>query len=331
VDNGTVVVRLTELVAERLIELGCDERELRARGVIPSGSPWRRVPFERLCELVEVGLELVDEPDLGLRLRRDLDARTGGVLVLTMLACTDVRAALHRLERFQRIGFDAHRISLEDRGRCTVVTFPGPERPALRHLREWLFADAVGSVLAMTGRPARALEVTFSHPRPPSAERVERFFGCSVRFGAPRTTLWWPDEVLDRPLLHANQVFLAAFEEQAKDLLASLPSRRTWVERARAALREGLPEEIEVDHVAARLGVTPRTLQRRLHVEGSSVVDVLTDLRRELAASYLAEGRDVAEVGYLLGYASVTAFHRAFRGWYDTTPSAFRERARTAG
>lgn len=316
------------MAVERLVALGCDEAELDRRVAIPRGNPWRRVPFEVLCDLVEAGDELTGEPNLGLRLRYEVDARQGGVLALLMLACPDLRAAIRRLERYHRIAFDAHRVTLEEDARRVVVSFPGPERPALRHLREWFLADALGSVETLTGSPGWPSEVTFSHERPESADELDAFFGCEVRFGAPRTSLLWPEEVVSRRLLHASDVFLAAFEEQARELVAALPMRRTWVETTRAAIMEGLPDAITIEHVAARLRVSPRTLQRRLQVEGSSLAAVLTDVRRELSATYLAEGRDVAEVSYLLGYATSTSFHRAFRSWYDTTPSAYRDRER---
>ncbi len=326
-EHGTVVLRLLQVTRERLVALGCDEDELDRRVPLPRGTPWHRAPFELLCELVETGLALVDDPNLGLALRLEFDARKDGVLVLMMLACPDVRSAFRRLERYQRIAFDAHRVTLEENARRVVASFPGPERPALRHLSEWMLADAVGGVHALSGEPATPLEVTFAHPRPPSGDAVEAFFGCPVRFRAPRTTLLWSEDVLRRPLVHANEVFLAAFEQQAAELIAGLPTRVQWADRVRAVILERLPDEVEMEQVAAQLRVAPRTLQRRLRSEGTSLAQLLSDVRRERSAAYLAEGRDVAEVSYLLGYASPTSFHRAFVGWYGTTPGAYREQA----
>ena len=80
--------------------------------------------------------------------------------------------------------------------------------------------------------------------------------------------------------------------------------------------------------VAKRLGLSPRTLRRRLAADGSSFSAVAADTRQELARRYVASP-DVAitEVAFLLGYSEVSAFHRAFRRWTGSTPAAFRAQA----
>src|SRR5687768_8546144 len=124
--SGTLVLRVIDLTWARLIELGVSEAELARRVERPRGAPWRRVPFDALCELVEAGLELTRDPHLGLRLSLEFDARRGGVVLLLMLACKDVRSAALRMARYQRILFDAHRIELEDHERRLVMHVPGP-------------------------------------------------------------------------------------------------------------------------------------------------------------------------------------------------------------
>lgn len=321
---GTVVLRLVELTWTRLLELGCDEAQLRRRVPLPRGTPWRRVPFETLCDLVEAGLEQTRDPHLGLKLRLELDPRLGGLLILLLYACPDLRGAIERLVRYQHLLFDAHRIDVE--GDRVILTVPGPDRPALPHLRVWALADVVGSLEPLTGAPGRPLEVTLSHPAPADVAPLERVFECPIVFGAPRDTLLLDPATLSRRLRHANEVFRTALEHEAQALAAAFPRRRSWSERARGALEDELPREPTLESAAARLRVSPRTLQRRLAAEGTSVGDLLGALRRELAARYLREGREIAEVAHRLGYASPASFHRAFRAWYGTTPAAYRAR-----
>jgi AraC-like DNA-binding protein len=82
---------------------------------------------------------------------------------------------------------------------------------------------------------------------------------------------------------------------------------------------------------ARRLAPTPRTLQRRLARAGISFEALCDETRKQAAQSYLADATlTIAEVSYLLGYSEPTAFHRAFKRWYRTTPQAFRARMSTA-
>jgi AraC-like DNA-binding protein len=77
---------------------------------------------------------------------------------------------------------------------------------------------------------------------------------------------------------------------------------------------------------ARGLGVSTRTMQRRLAAEGTSFAAVVDALRRELACTYLDRRVPIPEIAALLGYADGTAFHHAFRRWTGSTPLAYAGR-----
>lgn len=81
-----------------------------------------------------------------------------------------------------------------------------------------------------------------------------------------------------------------------------------------------------LERVADQLGLTPRTLQRKLHEMGTSHNELLDQMRRQLAMRYLRE-REMAicEVAYLLGFSESSSFHRAFKRWTGVTPKEFRK------
>ncbi|HME69213.1 MAG TPA: AraC family transcriptional regulator [Myxococcota bacterium] len=90
-----------------------------------------------------------------------------------------------------------------------------------------------------------------------------------------------------------------------------------------------------VDQVARALGLSHRTLNRRLAAEGTSVKVLLEDVRCELGRQLLEETRmPLSEIAKTLQYSEPSAFSRAFKGWTgSTTPSecsakAMRERPR---
>ena len=75
------------------------------------------------------------------------------------------------------------------------------------------------------------------------------------------------------------------------------------------------------------MGITPRSLQRRLASADCSFQGLLDDTRRELAQVYLRDAAlSALDVALLLGYAEQSSFTRAFRHWFDDTPSAWRQR-----
>ncbi len=80
-----------------------------------------------------------------------------------------------------------------------------------------------------------------------------------------------------------------------------------------------------LEHLAARLHMSARTLHRRLAEEGTTFRRVVTDVRRELAERHLREQRlAIGEIGFLLGFSEASAFHRAFKRWTGWPPLAYR-------
>jgi AraC-like DNA-binding protein len=83
-------------------------------------------------------------------------------------------------------------------------------------------------------------------------------------------------------------------------------------------------DEAHIELVAKRLGLTGRSLQRRLKDEGTSFQEVREQVRRDLAQRYLDDGLAIAEISFLLGFSEPSAFFRAFKRWTGETPLAHR-------
>jgi YesN/AraC family two-component response regulator len=127
---------------------------------------------------------------------------------------------------------------------------------------------------------------------------------------------------------------------QASSIAANGPEggaarTRSGFESTTRRLERLLEEELcggnpTLEHLAARLHMSPRTLHRRLGEEGTGFRQVLAQLRRELAARHLHDARlAISEIAFLLGFSEVSAFHRAFRRWTGWRPLAYR-RSHTA-
>ncbi|HEY2734332.1 MAG TPA: helix-turn-helix domain-containing protein, partial [Polyangiales bacterium] len=111
-------------------------------------------------------------------------------------------------------------------------------------------------------------------------------------------------------------------EEQVLRALARLPTAFSTATDVRAVVQAALASgRCTLAGTARALGISQRTLQRRLREEGTSFAELVGALRRELGAGYLARGIPIAQVASLLGYADTTAFHHAFRRWHGVSPS----------
>jgi AraC-like DNA-binding protein len=180
----------------------------------------------------------------------------------------------------------------------------------------------------LTDRSFSLLKVEQRRPEPRDTIPYVRFFRCPVEFGAPVDALTFDKQVLDQPLPAANPE-LAQHNDGLIQRYLSKIGQDTLVARVRGALVEQLGSDPSPVALSAALGMSARTLQRRLQEQGTSVVELLSEVRQELACAYLRDKTySITEIAFLLGFEDSSAFARAFRRWTGRSPSEYRAEPR---
>ncbi|MDQ8038705.1 MAG: AraC family transcriptional regulator ligand-binding domain-containing protein [Pedobacter sp.] len=155
--------------------------------------------------------------------------------------------------------------------------------------------------------------------------RLHHFFGCPVSFNASRSRMSLPLQLAQAPLQAANAELVAQGDIIIQRYLNELDQHHALndvVHKVISKLSSGRFDRVTV---AQELGISASTLQRRLAAEGTSFSQLLNDTRRSLAERYLLESRrSIKEVAYSLGFADLSNFTRAFRGWFGQSPREFR-------
>jgi AraC-like DNA-binding protein len=258
-------------------------------------------------------------------------ARDGGLIGYAMLHSATLRDALNRFARYGRIMGDPNRIEVDEVGSTATITFQGhPVLEAIHEFTELAVAWMVSAIRGITARDLVPREVRFPYPEPVIAAEMRAFFRCSLQFDAPHVAIVLSRADLDLPVVASDPTLAGYLDQLADNALKALGEDGTTTGRLRqvlwSRLSDGAPT---LAAAAAAMAVSPRTLQRRLLEEGETFASVLSKLRHDLAVRLL-EDRTLAiyEVGFLLGYAEPTAFHRAFRRWRGMSPRRFRETAK---
>ena len=129
------------------------------------------------------------------------------------------------------------------------------------------------------------------------------------------------------PMRSGDAILHDVLERQAAEIAARLPKGDGVAAEVRRILVTRLSQgDMQIDDVARELATSSRSLQRRLSEAGISYQQLLDDMRREAAHTYLTNPTlAIGEVAYLLGYSEPAAFHRAFKRWNGITPQAFRQ------
>jgi len=154
-------------------------------------------------------------------------------------------------------------------------------------------------------------------------------FRCPVRFAAAANEIVFNRRLLDLQQLHRDEILCELLRERADQLLADTHTTERLAER----IIDGLKLQLQLGgtdpaQVAQRLGMTLRSLQRRLQSSSLSMSRLIDDARREVACASLRR-RDVPikDIAHRLGFSEPSAFHRAFKRWTGMTPAQFRQRS----
>ena len=185
----------------------------------------------------------------------------------------------------------------------------------------------------MTGKQLTPIEVRFTHDPPPDMSHHKELFAAPVLFRQPYNGYVFSSALLHMPIVSHDSKLNAELERQAEQMLEHLPKTGDFSRRVQelisAELRGGNPS---ADNVAAKLGMHPKTLSRRLKSESTSHQQLLDQLRYRLAERYLRQADlSISEVAFLLGYSDTSSFNKAFKRWTGTPPQAFRQKALGGG
>jgi AraC-like DNA-binding protein len=283
-----------------------------------------RVSAAQFCVAWGTAIELCKDRELPLRIAEGTPPGAFGIVEYLCRSAPTLRAALVQWCRYLRLLDDAVLVALVDldgRGEAALRVTQESLAPAPAS-HELCFALVARHARTTLPEPLRVARVAFTHEGTPAMAATYRaFFGAPVTFGAAETEIVFDDRQLDTPLASADPNLLAILEPSAERALAKAPVTAPLTDQVRRALEGALREDdAQLEKVARRLGMTGRSLQRRLKDEGTAFQALRDETRKHLADRYLGQGMTFAEISFLLGFSEPSAFFRAFKRWTGLTP-----------
>lgn len=307
-------------------EFGVAFERLCTQAGIAFTKSWDTADFFKLWAAADE--ELADR-SAGLRFGAEGIAKGYGVASVVALHAPDFRTALAALSRYKRLTCP-ELVEVDVVGREAAVRYRWLQATgdvprllvdmtmaSLMQLARHGTAGQVAPVRLELAR--RALDVTM----------LRRHFGCPVVFGAEHDAMVFDRVSLDVPFVTAEGGAFAQVLDGLERRVASGEGFSAFVAALRVAIARQLSEgrSPSVADVASRLGVSTRTLQRRLEDDSTSFQKQLAEVRRTTAARLLANtDLDTVAIAMLLGFVEPNSFARAFRAWEHISPLRWRER-----
>jgi AraC-like DNA-binding protein len=290
-------------------------------------NPDTRLALRDALELLNASIESSGDPALGLHAGELIEPGDFDVLEYAAQSCTTFREAIGCVSRYVRLLSDVAEISVFESGEVAAIRYRLDDPTALpAAANDFILSLLVTKARRDTAIDDLATEIQFAHGPTTYLGEYARVFGTKVTFNAPCNAILVRPERLDAPMRRANPRVSAAFELQVRHLLEKLQENRTVRGRVREIVFAELSRgNLTMEIVARKLGMSIATLRRRLDEEGTRFSEIVEVLREELARQYLREkNHATSEVAFLLGFADVVSFHKAFKRWTGQTPTEFR-------
>lgn len=316
-----------DLLAQGFSEAQIFERSTLKPELMRQDNP--EAPFSDIAAFFEHASELTGDDLLGFRRGESREMRKIGLVCYVGLTAPTVLDCLHNIARYRRVFSDAIEIDVSElaQGGRLRWHFSVSNTVNRRQYVEFGASGILSSLRQATNRPVAPRQMTFRHLRNTNIAELEGFLGCPVQFGAPENMFTFAAADLHLPLATADDDLYKVLTDYAEKILHSKTRAGSdlivEVERAIAdRLAIGAANQ---DTVSRALGMSPRTLARRLAGEQTTFFQTLEGLRKSLAVSYLKNSDlTLGDIAFLLGYSSLSSFSGAFKRWLGRTPGQYR-------
>jgi AraC-like DNA-binding protein len=290
----------------------------------------RDVSLADLHTLYMRALELTARPGLGLLWGANANGHSFDVVGYLVPNARTLRDALEVCAQFHPLALEGGSLRVsEHTGRARVECgYPFYQLPSTRGLAEFVISGLFRLLQVYGAEAPDVYAACFTHPKPQHHGAYAELFAGIERFSQPFTGLEFDARLLDRPHLHSRPELHALLRAQAERKLDQIARPLTFVERLDMVLRRLPPASVlSMPEAARALGMSVRSLRRRLDEEGASYREMAESARKEAAYAMLRKpDLSVQETSHALGFSSPTAFHRAFKRWAGITPAQYRDK-----
>lgn len=295
------------------------------------------LPADTYVRLLDLGAELAGDPHFGLHVGQCVKLGTYTVYGLILLSCRDFGQVFDQTMRYEQLAHDLGRSCITIDDDIAYYTWDSNYSSAHRHLADSVFAGirVFSNWLAGITLPANDLQLMHDGGPPALREEYVRVLGDMPVFDAESNVASFKAMMLSWPVPNADVSLYPVLQQHAEQLLrqrnATQPANvnaapTSITQQVYAAIVASLPGgQTRLASIAESLGLSPRTLQRKLSEAGSTFQQVLDQARFELAKEYLKRQElNLVDIAFLLGYQEQSAFNHAFKEWAGINPGAWR-------
>ena len=280
-----------------------------------------------------LALKETQREDIGLHVAQFVSPITFHALGFSMWASATLYDALNRMVIFDTLLNDGCSLTFEKDEKFATFSLSvhqGEEGDLVSAQGVDYFLAAVVKILTdMQNSVFSPIAVSLQRKAPKESTPWQKTFNCPVSFNCTENNIVFELALLNKLLPNGN-IALATENDKLVSQYIQQHQFKNTVRTLEAKLIELMPSGIVgIDEVAKAMGLNTRSLQYKLVQLETSFTQVLNTVRQGSAKRYLqSSDKSVNEIAYLLGFSEPSHFNRAFKRWYQQTPSDFRVKSR---
>lgn len=288
----------------------------------------KAVPVDDFFELHEKLDERLGS-GFSIRVGQEMKIEDYGVLGLSWRTCSWAGEIFERCERYFKLLSDTYVFQVEDIGSTsTIYLHRDAHRKGVELSNEATFSATVVVLQAMTEKPINPIHVAFKHSPPKRLDDYSKAFQCPVHFNQESNYMTYATNDLRLRTAKAdasiNHFLVERVEEEMKGMEISASK---IISDAEILIKNVLPSGIPgIVQIGEHMGMSNRTLTRRLSEEGTTFRNLIKKIQEEVAKDLLNNSsRNIAEIAFETGFSEQSAFNRAFKRWTGLSPLEFRK------
>jgi AraC-like DNA-binding protein len=322
---------IARLACARLREAGKDVAAILAKAglkVETLDDPTLRLEVAAQIKVLNLAAAELDDQLLGFHLARSFELGQIGLSYYVMASSEQLSDALRNAERYSGIVNEGVRLHFTlDKSATIALDYMGVDRRSDRHQAEFWLVTLIRICRQVTETRLAPLQLKVRHGSVGRTEEFKSFFGQDMAFEQDADAIIFPAQTASLPIVGRDVHLNELLRQYADKALARQPDSQASF---RCAVENVIPQLLphgraRTAEVARQLGMSLRTLSRKLHDEGATYAEILDELRAALAMRYLRESElPVSEIAWLLGYMEISSLTHAFKRWTGMTPRQFR-------
>lgn len=289
---------------------------------------------ENHLRIVENALDESGDPALGLNMGKTqnltefgfwgyaiLSSKTLGEAARVTLQYWKITGSLVNIVKKSREDFEIWEI---------VKPWPIEETRLWRYAVEELLSTLYTANCFMTNKDLPFKSITLSYPEPAYSDLYQKYFKCDIYFDQQIDSCCTPKHYAKTPILTNNKQVMSACIEKCKEMATEWGKQDELIESINEIIISSSCSVMQLDEVAKKLHIGPRTLQRKLHRKGTTFQAIRDESRANLAKAYLLNTNlSMDQIADRVGFSETTHFRRGFKKWVGMTTREFKNRAKT--